>query len=1310
MNELTLPPSPNWYQSTILAAAKDGTIAWGSSSSIIIGKKSSNKKNLDYFIIVDAHTEKVNSLAFSPNYGDDGKYLLVSCGEEYIVRIWNLDTLSAVSSQSFTDTNQKVASVDWSKADPNLICAIFLGKLTATCIACSPHDKQLVAIGTKSGLVFVVNLHGSGLVNWKLRGHDTEVTSLSWCPSPLNYLKDGDKPSKDHLLASAGKDKKIYLWKAGSDGRYETHISLPIKPQNSKQHRTRPGTATGNFIVVSWIEPTYILTSSWYSELLLINLLAMKKSKETASNFVEYLHGSHTRGIFSIGTWINPIVESTSTEPDNWRVKKYVDTLPREVWTFAQDRQIICCLMKNSNCQIIQNIPTQGGYVYCMASCFLDTSRIAFGCGDTSLRLWNLSEPHETTFDITSLWQKIMGRVISVAWHPEKENLLAFGTSEGRIGVFDTSKIQKEPELFRQHHRRSIYSLGWAPKSENESKNKFNLYACGDGELTRWNLEKRDEKPIIIKPKNCTEFSWKSDYSCLAVGYEDGSIEFLNSECEILGKKLYLLKKPIECIVWHPNSTSTDVEFSEFKNYLAVSTNAPVITILDMSNLLASKTKYNQNDESQVEYKVVASLSGHADRIRCLAWSPHSSGQLVSASDDGYAQVWNISSQQIIASFTGHSSGIYSVMWSPLDPNLIITGSADFSLRVWKITDQKVALPPPRPNLRVHKFSKKNISNKNKIEVKVDADKFTNENVSNESNDELLCKNINKTSDKKEKIKKPTPYFLMSKKKQNDQNFVMKQILDHAKKVKNIEAENNLLENDESLSLFGEKKEIEKIIDLEQEYHFIQGHRNLSTEMNIWNGTLKIHILKAAETKKLNDYMVSLAPSLSQKFWQEICEAYANQLIQESNPTKAVAYLLSIHKIHQAIQVFVDVKMYKEAFAIAKCRLDENDPMMKELLSNWTKHAIKSGLFEDCAQIALVSGKLSEAAVFLARRNDPLAQVTAATLAIIDNNENLAISVADQAIVEAILTEKYSQAREIISKFNSLEFRLIQIIAHDELKTKIKEDALVESWIQGATVYTYLENVRNKFEDSSKLTWSYKMLSEKTYAINPANSDATLILLVSHHLALAAAAPNDITTAKHILDALKIIFQDEALHPNKCPKDKLSIKLLVLLDYNLPQSNKSIYYFDKIGGVFKSLRAYLNVALSTWIFDRLKKEPKIEKIYLGLIVEIIKKTLDSVMEEKNVSYQLKTIQLNKLESKLSTDSDPSSIENLNLLRKDIKEFLDERISVPNPMVAFTKVSELDNILVEYDFDECIKKCGKVLNLFSAPNSKSIELT
>lgn len=114
-----------------------------------------------------------------------------------------------------------ITGVDWSAKDSNLACAVnsegylmycniqyktskivSLGKLTATCLACCPHDSSLVAIGTKSGLIYIVQKE---TILYKMRGHNEDIVSLSWCPSDMNVLNGGDK--RDLLLASGAKDR-----------------------------------------------------------------------------------------------------------------------------------------------------------------------------------------------------------------------------------------------------------------------------------------------------------------------------------------------------------------------------------------------------------------------------------------------------------------------------------------------------------------------------------------------------------------------------------------------------------------------------------------------------------------------------------------------------------------------------------------------------------------------------------------------------------------------------------------------------------------------------------------------------------------------------------------------------------------------------------------------------------------------------------------------------------------------------------------------------------------------------------------------
>ena len=79
----------------------------------------------------------------------------------------------------FLQEGVKITAMDWSRADPNLIVSaddlgaivcwdLFsnttqqqnFGKLTPTCLSCCPHKRDLVAVGTRSGLLCVINIKG----------------------------------------------------------------------------------------------------------------------------------------------------------------------------------------------------------------------------------------------------------------------------------------------------------------------------------------------------------------------------------------------------------------------------------------------------------------------------------------------------------------------------------------------------------------------------------------------------------------------------------------------------------------------------------------------------------------------------------------------------------------------------------------------------------------------------------------------------------------------------------------------------------------------------------------------------------------------------------------------------------------------------------------------------------------------------------------------------------------------------------------------------------------------------------------------
>nr|XP_033190238.1 gem-associated protein 5 isoform X2 [Bombus vancouverensis nearcticus] len=1299
MNEVTLPPSPNWYLSNILACSFNGTIAWGARNIIVIGKLNENDKILQYSIIKHGHKSKVTCLAFTPQFEEVNANLIASTGDDNTIKIWNSETLS-VTYTYLLENDKQAIGVEWSYKNPyviyaatsdgyvlswnayfNTVSSISLGKVIPTYISSCPHDPHLVAVGSKSGLVYIVNFQDKGKVVYKLRGHDTEIVSLSWCPSKNNVIRGN--LNEDLLLASGGKDRSIFIWKAGGDGRYEMTISLPSAPLDSQQHRSKLNASVGNWVVVHWIEPRLLLTSSCWGELISWDLSTMIKGKPN----VKVIHAHHSRGLFCIAH----VPNTQDISEENWRIRQR-----HTIWTVAQDRRIICCGIKENNVEIDYDIFTQSGFVYCMAACPLDTSHIAFGVGDAMLRLWNLSAAHDTTFDITVLWQKIKGKIRAIAWHPEKENLLAYATDEGRVGVFNING-NKLPTLYRQYHRSVIYTIGWGPCP----KNKYVLYSCGEGELVYYDSEKvTNEEPKSVLKKECTEFSWKPDFSCLAVGFENGTISFLNRKFETRGCAKFATEM-VHCLVWHPESTATDLTFSQLKNYLAVAFESCTILIFDLTNFIDhfEKMEDSTNNENLKEkcdiykvHEIVASLTGHVQNVVCLAWSPHVSGHLISSSYDGTAQIWNVGTQELIATYTGHNGPVLCCMWSPLDPDFIITGSADSTVRIWRVAHN---LPQKKEYKKLPKKAKKKQNETNKIVDTIEDSLLELTNATSEcSISESKTMMITET-----KNKKVRPYFSKCPNTTSQKTLLLHSLLNV---VKNMKSENFNMEDvqkDASYHmipiLFSSQENFISYLTTEKSAHIERNNYDVITEMDIWYDNLKQNLEEAAKEKRLNDFLVSLSASLSMKMWKDMCELYAYQLVTEGNPCKAVSYLLCIHKTYKAIEVFQAANLYKEAYVLAKCRLESDDPVLTEILKEWAKHSVNSGNFEQAAWIHTKLGEFSDTVKYLARRKDAATLITAAEIAFLCNDEMSSKSLAEQAIIATLINSEYDFARNIIEKFPYLKYQEIYLLTYEELKKVIKGNVtldLIQTWIDGKSNYGVLQTLETVCGDCNSY---YTDLCQNNFC-NISDKEKMLWLTIGHEVALAIASIEKEQKLKHIVTALHTITQFELLHQKDLEHlHSFLIEIIVKLDIKSPMDETSIYTKADYS-VSISLRAYLCYALLNWFVYNINEESINNNIqnYTNLIEHL----LEDALNKQAIRHWTVTNEINKLENQLAsakckmqeeikTDQDIESfMEKLNTLKTQKNQIFNDLVYVPNPVMVYGKANELCSKL----YDETIK--------------------
>ncbi|XP_014480134.1 PREDICTED: gem-associated protein 5 isoform X2 [Dinoponera quadriceps] len=1304
MNSTVLPPSPNWYLSNILVYSKRKTLAWGARNCIVIAKQKKNDPALEFFTIQDAHADRVTALAFCPQFEPDSSELIISCGDDDKAKIWNIDKLELVTAFSFSDA-KPIVGVDWSVKNNNLACAVNsqgyllscniqyqtvkkipLGKLTATCLACCPHEAGLVAVGAKCGLIYIVDLDKNGSILYRMRGHDEEIVSLSWCPLDINVLSTDC--SRDLLLASGSKDKSVFIWRAGRDGRCESMINLPKLPAISQSlgpqpHKSKLGATVGAWTTVCWAEPNVLLTSSVWGELLSWNLSANKGGKIKQ---YDLLHTYHNRGLFCIA--VTPKYNEVS---DNWRENSELT-----IWTLAQDRWITCCSKReNKPVELKYKIPTQGGYIYCLAACPVDTSRIAFGVGDMMLRVWNLSEPHATTFDVTTFWQKIKGKLRVIAWQPENERLLTFGTSEGRVGLIDV--IKNVPILFKQYHRNVIYKLEWGPVPNKED---LGVFSCSEGELVVYDVKNPDKVPMSIIKEECTEFSWNPDNLVLAIALENGRVLFYNQYFEKCGNIIYLPKKTVNCLVWHPESTAVDTWNSPMKDHLAIASDSPTILIYDVSDLrkrletreeiIEPATTQNGNNQQRNAHKLVATLNGHCDKVVCLAWSPHVTGHLVSGSYDYTAQVWNVEKQELMGTYVGHSGPVLCCMWSPLKPQLIITGSSDFTLSIWDYTspEQSPKIPSEdkkkKPKYKAQKYkiqndttanSKNGSATNNSTSPANHSPASTNtEIVETKSLPEVL-KDVGKRKEKK------LSYFPIHNKTMNMKHAMLNCIKNDIRKnqEQNSKSENGV--NDAMLSLFSGKEDLQIIITKEKFGHAIRQKNDTVTEMEMWCDGLRQDIECAIKEKRLNDFLVSLSTSLSVKTWRETCEAYAHQLIMEGNVEKAVSYLLCIHKIYEAVKAYLDARLYKEAYVLARLKLADNDPTVAIVLQSWAQYATTTGQLELAAQCYVKLGEFTKAAKILSRRNDPDCLELASQLALICGDVEFSLSLVEDAMMHALVKLDYSKARSLIGDIQDFRHLKIYIDAYEAITNICNGETLCDTmrkWVEGKSDYGMLRDLKEKHDGSH-----YDALQRSNALLTRTVTDnqATMQLLhASYQIALAAMSDAKETRLRHIATALGKVYQHKT--------EGLFTYILVTSDMRKPTDEDSIYAKSNCP-VSTSVRAYLCIGLINWLISDLERlSIEEETQFVKLVHTLLEDAFDEETEDyvrrvckiKQLGDRVADLSLNRVDDTTDTTEEDELYKSYKNLKLEERNFVEERVSVPNPQIIRKRILDLYEML------------------------------
>ncbi|XP_060692934.1 gem-associated protein 5 [Hemiscyllium ocellatum] len=1101
-----LTPSPNWYCSRCSDTSPRGILGFGAKNSIFLLEVSPGQPLI--LGELAGHTERVTGFTFCQHPGLVD--ICASTSDDGTIKVWDIQTKTVL--QEHSAHQSPITAVHWSPLKKELVVSgdekgivicwwynrndthhFFPEPRTIFCLSCSPHNEDQVAVGYKDGMIVIIDINRKGEVIHRLRGHDGEIHFLSWCPQLCEpqFLSDAtsdtlglngelmtEDTAKDCFLASGSRDQTIRIW---NTTKGKGVITLKLPSLKRRGGGTDAGIKERIWLTVHWSRscPTQLFSSCFGGELLLWDLTKTGKQKWT-------LLGSssegqnHSRIVFNL---------SSVSLQDNCEL----------LLSTSMDRDVKCWDLNTLDCCWTQ--PTLGGFVYSLAFSPVNIGSLAIGVGDSMIRVWDTLSL-QRAYDIKTLWQGIKSKVTALCWHPTKESSLAFGTEDGKVGIYEIYS-NKPPQISSSYHRKTVYALAWGPPLPPMATGGdgdgpgVSLYSCaGEGIILQHNPWKltadaqdinrliRDTNGIKHKLPGRSELNWKPDGKILAIGNDDGSIEIFQAPHLKLLCTIQTHHKLVNAIRWHhPHGTQP-----ELSSLIASGSNNAIIYVHNLKTVLESPP-----DSPTTVTEPYRTLPGHTAKITSLAWSPHHDGRLVSACYDGTAQVWDILKEEPLSNYRGHIGRLLGVQWSPVDPNCVWTGGDDFTVRQWEVSKQEHTRPPKgkksielekkRPNCAKPK-SKKARKRTEKGSVGQDgeetrenstqsvvgsrnssADQAEEEEEEDSRDETEMAKLSNGTSRTPVSLNEPralentervlpnslhtnlsqTPQGkpdrlkderrreraeVAMKKKKGRSILPLSTINDHRSKEELLsDCVNlaNILYSKESesqsrpgsgaeiqLGLYADRPALYRMFKEEGQNHLEAGHSEVCYQLMLWKGDIGGALEMATERGELNDALVAMAPMAGYTVWVRTVEAFSKQLCFQEQYVKAATYLLYIHKVYEAVKLLQSHQLFREAIAIAKARLQPDDPLLKELYTNCAGVMEKDGHYTIAAKCYLTARSPYDAAKILARKGDIPSLRAAATVASIVGEQELSSLFSSRCSLDLLAQRDWQAAQDVL--------------------------------------------------------------------------------------------------------------------------------------------------------------------------------------------------------------------------------------------------------------------------------------------------------
>jgi WD40 repeat protein len=592
-------------------------------------------------------------------------------------------------------------------------------------LACSTAERGVVAVGTTTGRVFLVDCgasDGAGTLLATLQVHAGRVEGLQF--QPLVHCRSR------LLIASSGSDGIIAVIAQDVSANERGKCTVVARLSASETAPPEDAAAANAPLserawhAVAWApnESNVIVSGGARG-----SLLRWQLSKRRC----ERLPSPHRRPVFAVLFGGNVMV------------------------THALDRVVAC--WDTDDWRVTASTSGLGGYCVALSTSIANASRLVAAVGDGALRVWDIGAARrEELFqgklaaarDLLSLDAALellilpRGKMcrVSVLWrgfdratltamvcHPDRPHVVAVGRADGVVQLYDIDQEENIATFKTRHDSCAVRQLSWrrfaadergngddADDDDNNAGNDdaaplYTLYSLSSKSLLEHNLAQPKagarDMMATLRQRNglaihCAQWSASGDF--LALGHDAGVLAVVH--CDDGAESAPLMHtaatgmdtSAIQCVEWLGGGESDDGSV-----LIATGSERGEVRVLELLR-----------DARQL--RLCAVLKAHKLAVCSLCWRPKLPATLLSGSADGTVQVWNVAAaideQRAVldavaageadfdagvalfdaerrafqANYRGHTGHVLAVAWSPIDSDLAFSGSNDQSLHMWR--------------------------------------------------------------------------------------------------------------------------------------------------------------------------------------------------------------------------------------------------------------------------------------------------------------------------------------------------------------------------------------------------------------------------------------------------------------------------------------------------------------------------------------------------------------------------------------------------------------------------------------------------